>query len=104
MRGLASELMRLKERMARELESAGYSLVESPTPIACLRHDSISAIIERARRSGIRLYTCPRHGGVRVAVMPHHIYIPTEAECIIEALSSLAGLEEPRGRGGISRG
>ena len=95
-RGLASELLRLKKRITMELESAGYSPIESPTPIVCLRHESVSGITERARRSGIHLYTCPKHGGVRIAVMPHHIYIPAEAECIIKTLSSLASPREPR--------
>lgn len=101
--GLASELMALKQRIAAELESAGYVPVESPTPIVCLRHNSVSRIVAQARRAGIHLYTCPRHGGVRIAVMPHHIYIPGEAECIIDTLSSLAAPRRHRDRGATSR-
>ncbi len=88
--GVAKALMNGLRIIVEELSRYGYR-IEFPlmTPIACLIHDRIDKIIVSAERKGTRLYTCPRLGGVRIAMMPHLIYNQC-LNSIIETLSELA--------------
>ena len=92
--GVASLLLRMKEILVSELEEHGYTAVESPTPVACLVHPRISRIVEVLEGWGSRVYRCPRHGGVRIALMPHHDYLG-ELRHIISCLSEAAGERRP---------
>ncbi len=71
-KGLTERLMHATRSLAENV-SDFYRLVhEIMTPILCLvPEQGLTRILERAERTGYKLYTCPRHGGIRVAVLPH---------------------------------
>ncbi len=72
---LARELLNYAESVANELEAFGYKNVhEIYSPIVCLQHPEFEKIIEKAEMKCVKLYTCPRFKGFRLAIMPHIIW------------------------------
>ncbi|MCE4624486.1 MAG: aminotransferase class V-fold PLP-dependent enzyme [Desulfurococcales archaeon] len=92
--GIAEALNREAERITRELGKCGYRRISPPgRPILCLQHPNIDKIFKKASQMGIQLYKCTAPKGVRLVVMPHHIY-NRETDCILELLSRFASVSD----------
>lgn len=75
---LASTLMARLREIIESLEPHGFRpVVEPETPIACLVGDGANRAAKRLSAAGLHYYSCPRHGGLRIAVKagtrPDHI-------------------------------
>lgn len=70
LRRLAGELMESARAIYRELVEGGpYESPHEPeTPVLCLKHPRHARIVESLRARGYVAYTCPRHGGIRLAL------------------------------------
>ena len=86
--GLTEKLMQASRSLADNL-SGSYRLVhEIMTPILCLiPEQGLARILERAERMRYKLYTCPRHGGIRIAVLPHIAYTINDVARILSSLT-----------------
>jgi len=87
--GMARALMEAAHALVGELKPYGYSAGELFTPIVCLEHPEINSILGYLQARGIKAYTCRGGRGVRIAVMPHHIYTG-EIKCIGKHLKEAA--------------
>ncbi|MCE4627769.1 MAG: aminotransferase class V-fold PLP-dependent enzyme [Desulfurococcales archaeon] len=100
-KGMAAALMRAADQIIGELEPYGYTPTRKiETPIMCLQHKLGREIHLSLQRIGVKAYSCVGGRGVRIAVMPHHIY-DGELECITYYLKLAASpFTSPVRRGG----
>ena len=96
---MATTLLQETERLAHSLEEAGYvPAFPMKTPILCLKHVKIKMILQALDKRGVKAYRCPRYGGLRMVVMPHHIYeglLERIERCLKDiALAGALGAEE----------
>ena len=100
LRGMAEALMRALYRLIGELEPYGYAPSREPeAPIVCLKHERGRRIHASLRSLGISAYSCIEGQGVRIAMMPHHLY-EGELECIAYYLKRAASHASGRYEGG----
>ncbi len=90
---LAKELLSYTDKIVSILQESGYMPIhEVMTPIVCLSHEAYEEILKVASNKCIRLYQCPRHRGLRLAIMPHILWnVKLGIPAILEKLAKERG-------------